>query len=73
MLAPGGLLVTTNVDISNPERYGMDYLLEWHLVHRDAAQLQALRPDRAPPGSFSIKADETGVNIYFQARKASDG
>jgi len=73
ILAPEGLLVATNVDISNPERYGMDYLLEWHLVHRNAAQLQALQPDRAPPGSFSIKADGTGVNIYFQARKASDG
>ena len=73
ILAPEGLLVATNVDISNPERYGMDYLLEWHLVHRGAAQLQALQPDRAPPGSFSIKADATGVNIYLQARKASDG
>lgn len=71
MLAPGGLLVATNVDISNPERYGMEYLLGWHLVHRNAAQLRDLHPDRAPPGSCCVKSDETGVNIYIEARKPS--
>lgn len=69
MLEPGGLLVTTNVDASNPSRNGMEYLLEWHLIHRNAAQLNNLVPDRAPPGSAQIKSEGTGVNIYLEVRK----
>jgi len=73
MLAPGGLLVSTNVDASNPSRNGMEYLLEWHLIHRNAVQLNSLIPDRAPPGSAQIKSEETGVNIYIEVRKPDEG
>ena len=69
MLAPGGLLIATNVDASNPNRQTMEYVLEWHLTYRNSEQLHALYPDAAPPGSFSVKADETGVNIYLEVRK----
>ncbi|MDP2606711.1 MAG: class I SAM-dependent methyltransferase [Deltaproteobacteria bacterium] len=73
MLEPGGLLVATNVDASNPSRNGMEYLLEWHLIYRNPMQLRALIPDRAPRGSASIKSDETGVNIYLEVRKPHEG
>ena len=73
MLEPGGLLVATNVDASNPSRNGMEYLLEWHLIHRNAAQLKNLIPDRAPPGSGHINSEETGVNIYIEVRKPHEG
>jgi extracellular factor (EF) 3-hydroxypalmitic acid methyl ester biosynthesis protein len=69
MLKPGGLLVATNVDASNPSRNGMECLLEWHLIYRNYMQLSALIPDRAPPGSAEVKSDETGVNIYIEVRK----
>ena len=69
MLKPGGLLIATNVDASNPSRNGMEYLLEWHLIYRNTIQMQALIPSRAPPGSASLKSDETGVNIYLEVRK----
>ena len=69
MLAPGGLLVATNVDASNPSRNGMECLLEWHLIHRNAAQLRSLAPDEAPSGSAQIKSEQTGVNIYIEVRK----
>ncbi|HZA54888.1 MAG TPA: class I SAM-dependent methyltransferase, partial [Candidatus Udaeobacter sp.] len=69
MLEPGGLLVTTNVDASNPSRNGMEYLLDWHLNHRNSMQVRALIPDRAPPGSACVKSDETGVNLYLEVRK----
>lgn len=69
MLAPGGLLVATNVDAANPIRNGMEYILEWHLVYRNQAQLQALIPDRAPAGSFTVRSDQTGVNIFIEVRK----
>jgi extracellular factor (EF) 3-hydroxypalmitic acid methyl ester biosynthesis protein len=69
MLEPGGLLVATNIDASNPSRYGMEYLLDWHLIHRNSTQLTTLIPDRAAPESVAVKFDETGVNIYIEVRK----
>lgn len=73
ILAPGGLLVATNVDASNPARHQMEYFMEWHLVYRNSAQLAALAPDNAPPGSFTVKADATGVNIFIEVRKPENG
>jgi extracellular factor (EF) 3-hydroxypalmitic acid methyl ester biosynthesis protein len=72
MLQPGGLLIGTNVDVSNPTRNGMEYLLEWHLIYRSSTQLKALVPDRAPAGSAQIRSDETGINHFIEVRK-SDG
>jgi extracellular factor (EF) 3-hydroxypalmitic acid methyl ester biosynthesis protein len=68
-LQPGGLLVATNIDASNPSRNGMEYLLEWYLIHRNPKQLSALIPDRAGPGNADVRSDETGVNIYLEVRK----
>jgi extracellular factor (EF) 3-hydroxypalmitic acid methyl ester biosynthesis protein len=70
-LAPGGLLVTTNVDALNPRRITMDYIMEWHLNYRNSAEFSSLRPDRIPAEACKLKSDETGVNIYFEARKPS--
>lgn len=72
LLAPGGLLVATNVDISNPSRNWMEYVLEWHLVYRNSEQFLKLAPDRAPPGACTVKADVTGVNIFLEVRKPAN-
>jgi extracellular factor (EF) 3-hydroxypalmitic acid methyl ester biosynthesis protein len=72
MLEPGGLLVATNVDASNPSRNGMEYLLEWHLTYRSVEQLKALVPDQSPAGSAHIRSDETGVNHYIEVRKSDE-
>ena len=72
MLAPSGLLLATNVHASNPNRNSMDFFLEWHLVHRNRAQLEHLRPDLAPEGSFREKQEFTGVNIFIEVRKPGE-
>jgi extracellular factor (EF) 3-hydroxypalmitic acid methyl ester biosynthesis protein len=72
MLAPHGLLLATNVDASNPNRNSMDFFLEWHLIHRNRAQLEYLRPDLAPQGSCFEKHESTGVNIFLEVRKPSE-
>jgi extracellular factor (EF) 3-hydroxypalmitic acid methyl ester biosynthesis protein len=69
LLEPGGLLLATNVESSNPSRNGMEYLLEWHLIHRTRSQLRGLLPDQAPQSSSSLTADDTGINIYLEVRK----
>jgi extracellular factor (EF) 3-hydroxypalmitic acid methyl ester biosynthesis protein len=68
-LAPGGLLVATNVDASNPIRNVMEYIFEWHLVYRNQRQFESLTPDGVAPGAFSVRADPTSTNIYIEVRK----
>ncbi len=70
-VAPGGLLITTNVDNSNPRRLTMDYIMEWHLIYRSGAELSALSPSAAPADLCRVRSDTTGVNTYFEARKPS--
>lgn len=69
LVAPGGLLVSTNVDPSNPLRHGMEYLLEWHLIYRDQRLLRSLHPSRAREDLITTKSDATGVNIYLEVRR----
>ena len=69
MLAPGGLLVATNVDASNPIQQMLDYVLDWNLIYRTGAQLRTVAPDAADPDLVSVCADVTSVNIYLEVRK----
>lgn len=69
LLAPGGLLVATNVDVSNPSRNWMEYVVDWHLVYRNHEQFLKLAPDKSDPAACSVSADPTGVNIYLEVRK----
>ena len=68
-LAPGGLLVATNVDASNPIQRVMEHMFEWHLVYRDAKQFMAVAPADAPEGSFNVVPDAIGANIFLEGRK----
>jgi extracellular factor (EF) 3-hydroxypalmitic acid methyl ester biosynthesis protein len=68
-LAPGGLLIATNVEPSNPMRHGMEHLLDWHLVYRTGPQLRALKPRAADPDSVFVRCDDTGVNMFIEVRK----
>jgi extracellular factor (EF) 3-hydroxypalmitic acid methyl ester biosynthesis protein len=72
-LAPGGLLVVTNVESSNPLRYGMEYLLDWHLIYRTEEDMQKLRPDGASGDDVRVFGDETGVNLFMEVRKPANG
>jgi extracellular factor (EF) 3-hydroxypalmitic acid methyl ester biosynthesis protein len=70
MLAPGGLLLATNVD-DHPSQNEMEYFLEWNLIHRNSAQMLTLAPDRADPESLKLMRDQTGVNIFLEIRKTA--
>ncbi len=72
VLAPGGLLIATNVDISNPNRGLMEFISEWHLVYRNSQQLKSLIPDGVRPEDVQLRADATGVNIFIEVRKNND-
>ncbi len=66
---PGSQVLVTNVHSSNPERNGMEHLLEWHLIYRDDRQLEAVLPlDRS---ATRIYKDATGANVFAEFRTAT--
>lgn len=72
-VAPGGLLVATNVEPKNPRRHGMDHLLDWPLIYRTAADMDAIKPTGAPVEEVRVYSDHTGVNVFLEANKPSHG
>jgi extracellular factor (EF) 3-hydroxypalmitic acid methyl ester biosynthesis protein len=71
-LAPGGLLVVTNVTPANPIRYGMEHVLDWTLVYRNAPQMALLKPARIA-AEATVASDATGVNLWMEMRKPKHG
>lgn len=71
MVAPGGLLVATNVDASNPVKHMMEYVMEWHLIYRDGESFLKLTPEVCDPDKVRVSKDETGVNLFLEIRKPS--
>jgi len=72
-LAPGGLLVATNVDCCQPFRHMLEFVLDWHLIYRDTNRVMRLLPERAPADAFSIRRDSTSVNMFIEIRKPGNG
>jgi extracellular factor (EF) 3-hydroxypalmitic acid methyl ester biosynthesis protein len=70
-LAPGGLLIATNVEPANPLRHGMEHLLDWHLIYRTGPQLGLLKPKGADNDAVCVRCDDTGVNVFIEVRKPS--
>ncbi len=68
MLAPGGLLLATNVDV-HPAVGEMECFLEWHLIHRNTEQMAKVAPSRSDPDEVKLIRDPTGVNIFMTVRK----
>ncbi|MDP2986522.1 class I SAM-dependent methyltransferase, partial [Hydrogenophaga sp.] len=61
---PGAHLLVTNVHSDNPERFGMEHLLEWHLIYRDEAQMRLVLEEVDAP--VTLYTDPTGVNIFAE-------
>ena len=73
LLAPEGLVLVTNVDASKPFRHSMDYLLDWHLIYRNRAQMELLIPTTSKVASATVVADPTAVNLFLEVRKPAAG
>lgn len=62
--APGARMLLTNVHSSNPERHGMEHLLEWHLIYRDEAQMTSVMSEVG--AAIDLYTDKTGVNLFAE-------
>jgi extracellular factor (EF) 3-hydroxypalmitic acid methyl ester biosynthesis protein len=73
MVAPGGLLLVTNVDASlnasKGFRHSMEYMLDWNLVFRGGRELEALATELGPGLRVAAVSDVTGVNNFLEVRK----
>jgi extracellular factor (EF) 3-hydroxypalmitic acid methyl ester biosynthesis protein len=67
LVAPGGVLIATNVAARNPVRNMMEYVGAWNLIHRDAVQLASLRP--SSEGEFRVTSERTSMNLFLELRK----
>jgi len=61
----GGSLLITNVHADNPERPGMEHLLEWYLIYRNNAEIALLLPSQSI--TRNVYVDPTGVNVFAEA------
>lgn len=68
-LAPDGLVVTANMDDKVPFRQMLEFLLDWHLIYRDARCLSSFVPDNAPSDSWSVITEPVAVNLFLEVRK----
>ena len=60
-----GRLLITNVHSSNPDKLGMEHLLEWYLIYRDEMQMESILPEEST--ERKIYVDATGVNVFAEA------
>lgn len=66
---PGGLVLTTNVTPTSPNRGSLELILDWNLIYRDGARFATLAPSGAAEDEVRVYSDETAVNIFMEARK----
>lgn len=64
----GGKVLVTNVHPRNPGRQIMEFLMEWHLIYRNEAQMDAIYPGHGKQKNF---CDDSGVNIFLDIDKSS--
>ena len=66
-LVPGGLLLVGNVARHNPSRFGMEYYLDWFLIHRSAEELRALASPLQPePARIDVDSEPSGINLFLR-------
>src|SRR5215831_10811680 len=63
LVAPGGLLIVTNVAAHNPVRNIMEYVVAWNLIHRNALHLASLSP--SSEGEFRVTSEQTSLNLFL--------
>jgi SAM-dependent methyltransferase len=69
-LLPGGLLMVGNFAPGHPTRSYMEWVGNWYLVYRTAADLQRLAEQAGiPDRSYTITAERCGIDLFLVAEK----
>jgi len=70
-LRPGGKVIVANMNDSKPFRNFIEFVLDWQLIYRDSAQMQALAPEAARE-SARVIAEATSVNLFLHLSKPEE-
>ena len=68
LLLPGGEMAIGNFHESNPNRYYMDYWLDWPIIYRTEESFTALA-DGLKGAQTWVEFDDTGVQMMLRIRK----
>lgn len=73
LVTPGGLVLVSNVDSSNPARGWMECMVDWFLVYRDANKMNDIIPPEIPRQATRVFSEPSSVNIFAEIRKPLHG
>jgi extracellular factor (EF) 3-hydroxypalmitic acid methyl ester biosynthesis protein len=65
-LASSGALYIANMVPESPNRWVMEHLLDWHLIHRTRSELMDIGRRAAPDAAIRVLEEETGVNPFIE-------
>jgi extracellular factor (EF) 3-hydroxypalmitic acid methyl ester biosynthesis protein len=68
LLRPGGLLLSSNLASGNPHRSLMEYVADWHVIHRSHADFEDLMVSETGFTGLELITDPSGANLFFAAR-----
>jgi SAM-dependent methyltransferase len=71
LLAPGGLLLLTNLHQQNPWRAFMEYVGDWVVVHRTPEEFRAICEGPAERNlvTAELTTDPSGTNLFWVGRR----
>jgi len=67
-LHPGGLVVVANMNDSKPFRNFIEFVLDWQLIYRTAAEVGRFAPDLGLD-EMRVVAEPSAVNLFLHVRK----
>jgi|SRR5581483_3965055 len=70
-LRPGGRVILGNFHPRNPSRGLMDHVLDWHLTHRDEADMSRLfQASKFARPASRVLFEAEGIDLFAECRKA---
>lgn len=70
LLKTGGQIIVGNVSKGNPDRFSMEYVMEWQLILRDAHDLSKLcKKEWQEERQFKVVSEVLGLNLFLEIQK----
>ncbi|HEY2732973.1 MAG TPA: class I SAM-dependent methyltransferase, partial [Polyangiales bacterium] len=68
LLRPGGLCLTSNLNVDNPHRSLMEYVADWEVLHRNPDAFERLMTTDTGFATRELTADPSRANLLFAGR-----
>jgi len=70
LLADGGQILVGNVSSSNPDKFSMEFVMEWQLILRNSDQLiQLCPPEWKSKDQVKVESEILGLNLFLEIKK----